>query len=115
MVTAVKTLGLAWMEFKKPKPKEIIEQFIQNGVEKLLYFSAAISADSIHSQYDIPELVHRARRPQGFLLVNMGAWNDDPQVIRAIKFKIMAVARNQYKIAWQNLTVTDEMVEIEGN
>jgi protoheme ferro-lyase len=108
-------LGLAWMEFKKPKPKEIIEKFIQNGVEKLLYFAAAISADSIHSQYDIPELVHRACRPQGFPLVNLGAWNDDPQVIRAIKLKIMAVADNQYKIPWQNITLPDVMVEMEGD
>lgn len=41
-------LGLAWMEFKDPKPA---------GATRLLFFSAAISAESIHSQYDVPELV----------------------------------------------------------
>jgi sirohydrochlorin ferrochelatase len=111
----LENLGLAWMEFKKPKPANIIEQFIQNGVEKILYFPAAISADSIHSQYDIPELVHRARRPQGFPLVNLGAWNDDPQVIGAIKSKIIAVAENQSKVAWKNLALQGEMVEREGD
>ena len=85
-------LGLAWMEFKKPKPAELVEQFVKNGVEKVLYFSAAISADSIHSQYDIPELVQRSRVPKAFPLVNLGAWNDDPLVIRAIKEKIEAVS-----------------------
>jgi hypothetical protein len=56
----------------------------------VLYFSAAISADSIHSQYDVPALVAQARVPDGFPLTNLGAWNDDPIVIRAIKEKIDA-------------------------
>jgi hypothetical protein len=84
-------LSLAWMEFKNPKPAEIIEQFVKNGVEKVLYFAAAISADSIHSQYDIPELVHKARVPKEYPLLNLGAWDDDPLVIQAIKEKIIVV------------------------
>jgi sirohydrochlorin ferrochelatase len=81
-------LCLAWMEFKNPKPAKVMERFVKNGVEKVLYYSAAISADSIHSQYDIPELVNKAQVPKGFPLVNLGAWNDDPLVIQAIKEKI---------------------------
>ena len=84
-------LSMAWMEFKEPKPARVIEQFLRNGVEKIFYFSAAISADSIHSQYDIPELVQRARLPQDFPVVNLGAWNDDPLVIQAIQEKIAAL------------------------
>jgi len=57
----------------------------------VLYFSAAISADSIHSQYDIPELVHKARVPKAYPLLNLGAWDDDPIAIQAIKEKIDAV------------------------
>ena len=83
-------LGLAWMEFKEPKPAEKVEEFASNGVEKVLYFSAAISADAIHSQYDIPALVNEARVPNGFALMDLGAWNDDPIVIQAIKEKIDA-------------------------
>jgi hypothetical protein len=78
------------MEFKEPQPAEQVEVFTGNGVEKVLYFSAAISADAIHSQYDVPDLVHEARVPDGFPLINLGAWNDDPIVIRAIKEKIDA-------------------------
>ena len=85
-------LSLAWMEFKNPKPANVIERFVKNGVEKVLYYSAAISADSIHSQYDIPDLVGKARVPKGFPLVNLGAWNDDPLVIQAIKEKIEAAS-----------------------
>ena len=78
------------MEFKEPKPAQKVEEFIRNGVEQVLYFSAAISADSIHSQYDVPALVAQARVPDGFPLTNLGAWNDDPIVIQAIKAKIDA-------------------------
>lgn len=81
-------LSLAWMEFKEPKPAEKVEDFLANGIEKLLFFSAAISADAIHSQYDIPELVYEADFPEGFPIINLGAWNDDPIVIQAIKEKI---------------------------
>jgi sirohydrochlorin ferrochelatase len=81
-------VSLAWMEFKEPKPAEIIEVFLDNGIEKLLFFSAAISADSIHSQYDTPELVYEADFPEGFPVINLGAWNADPIVISAIKEKI---------------------------
>ena len=81
-------LSLAWMEFKEPQPAIKVEEFIDNGVEKIVFFAAAISANSIHSQYDIPELVHEADVPEGFSLMNLGAWNDDPLVIQAIKEKI---------------------------
>ncbi len=81
-------LSLAWMSFKEPKPAEVVEVFLDNGVEKLLFFSAAMSADAMHSQYDIPELVYEANYPEGFPIINLGAWNDDPIVIQAIKEKI---------------------------
>jgi len=81
-------VGLAWMEFREPKVGRAVEDLGGKGIERLLYFSAAISADAIHSQYDTPELVERARLPAGVATVNLGAWNDDPLVIRAIKEKI---------------------------
>jgi hypothetical protein len=55
-----------------------------------MFFSAAISADAMHSQYDVPALVSKAKVPAGFPLINLGAWNDDPIVIQAIKEKIDA-------------------------
>lgn len=81
-------LSLAWMEFKEPQPAEKVETFYQNGIEKLLFFSAAISADSIHSQYDVPELVSEANIPDDIPILNLGAWNNDPLVIESIKEKI---------------------------
>ena len=84
-------LSLAWMSFKEPKPAPKVEEFVQNGVQKVIFFSAAISADSIQSQYDIPELVHEAQVPEDLPILNLGAWNDDPIVIQAIKEKIDAL------------------------
>lgn len=81
-------LSLAWMEFKEPKPAPKVSEYARNGVEKVLYFSTGISADAIHSQHDVPALVNQADVPAGLPLVNLGAWNDDPLVIRAIKEKI---------------------------
>ncbi len=81
-------LSLAWMEFKAPKPAKKIEEFVSSGVRQILYFSAAISADAIHSQYDVPELIHEAKIPEEIVLKNLGAWNNDPIVILAIKEKI---------------------------
>ena len=83
-------LSLAWMEFKEPKPAAKVEEFLRNGVEKVMYFSAAISADAMHSQYDVPHLIDQARVPDEVEVINLGAWNDDPLVIRAIKAKIDA-------------------------
>jgi len=90
----MENMGLAWMEFRKPQPAEKVEELIRNGVEKILYFPAAISADSIHSQYDIPKLIREAKVPAGFPLVNLGAWNDQPLVIQAIKEKIESAKIN---------------------
>jgi len=84
----LENLSLAWMEFKEPKPAAKIEEFVRNGVKQVLFFSAAISADAIHSQYDVPELIHKAKIPKDIVLKNLGAWNNDPIVIQAIKEKI---------------------------
>jgi len=86
-------LSMAWMSFREPKPATKVEEFVENGAEKVVFFSAAISADSIHSQYDIPELVNQANVPDGFPILNLGAWNDDPIVIQAIKEKINTIMR----------------------
>lgn len=83
-------LSLAWMEFREPKPAEKMEAFVSSGVEKVLYFSAAISADAIHSQCDIPALVNEARVPEELPVIDLGDWNNDPIVIQAIKEKIEA-------------------------
>ena len=88
-------IGLAWMEFRQPKPAYFIEEFVRNGVEKIFFFSASISADAIHSMYDVPELVHKAIIPDDIEVVNMGAWNNHPLVIQALKERIQEHLQNE--------------------
>ncbi len=90
-------LASAWMEFKQPEPTGKVEELARNGVEKILYYSAAISADSIHSQSVVPELVNAATVPAGVSRINMGAWNDHSTVIQAIKERIEPLLSAQAK------------------
>ena len=79
---------LAWMAFKEPNTTQVVEEMAASGVKNMIFFSAAISADGIHSQSDIPELVEKAKVSKGIEIVDLGAWNDHPLVIAAIKQKI---------------------------
>jgi hypothetical protein len=81
-------LGSAWMSFKEPKPAELMEEFVENGVSKIFYFSAAISADAMHSQIDIPQLVEEYDYPENIQTINLGAWNNHPTVIRGLKERV---------------------------
>ncbi len=83
-----KNLDLAWMEFREPCTSEAIKKLLENKVEKIFYFSAAISANSIHSMCDVPKLISKCEIPNNIDVINLEAWNDDPLVIEAIKEKI---------------------------
>jgi sirohydrochlorin ferrochelatase len=82
-------ISQAWMEFRLPKTKEGALRLAEQGVEKILVFSAAISADGIHSQYDVPAQVARGELPEHIEVINMGGWNDHPGVIEAIRTRIV--------------------------
>jgi len=81
-------LGSAWMSFKDPKPASLMADFVNNGATKIFYFSAAISADAMHSQIDVPRLVEEYDYPEGVETINLGAWNNHPTVIAAIRERI---------------------------
>jgi protoheme ferro-lyase len=79
---------LAWMEFKTPKITTAVQQLATQGVERILVFSSSISADSIHSDIQVPESVEAADLPDDVQVVNMGAWGNSPLVIEAIRQRI---------------------------
>ena len=89
-------LSLAWMEFKAPKVEEKIQEFVNKKIQKVYYFPAAISADCIHTQIDLPEQIARVDIPSDMEIVDLGGWNNDPIVIRAFKEKV-DVYIGQYK------------------
>jgi protoheme ferro-lyase len=80
---------LAWMEFKTPKITPAVAQLAARGVERILVFSASISADSIHSDIQVPEAVEAAHLPENIQVVNMGAWGNSPLVIEALRQRII--------------------------
>jgi protoheme ferro-lyase len=81
-------ISLAWMDFKEPAIDEAVRRLVERGVEKLLVFATSISASSLHRLYDIPAAVEAAGIPEEVEVVNLGAWDDDPIVIRAIKERV---------------------------
>jgi protoheme ferro-lyase len=81
-------IALAWMEFKEPDIETVSAELGRRGLEKVFVFSASISASSLHSLYDTPEAVRKAGIPASTQVINLGAWNDDPLVIQAIREKI---------------------------
>jgi protoheme ferro-lyase len=85
---AKENISLAWMEFKQPEIRAVAQELAGKGVEKLFVFATSISASSLHSLYDIPEAVMESDLPEGVEVVNLGAWDDDPLVIQAIKEKL---------------------------
>lgn len=81
-------LDLAWMEFKSPKVPERALDMATRGAKRFMYFSAGISAESLHSQYDVPKLVAKADLGPAIEPINLGAWNDHPLTIEAIAERI---------------------------
>ena len=83
----------AWMELNKPKPAVKVGELVANGVERILVYSASTSAETIHSQCDVPDLVRRVKVPEGITIINMGAWDNNLLTIRAIMERIDEAAR----------------------
>jgi protoheme ferro-lyase len=81
-------LGMAWMDFKKPNIQDLLKKFNYNKIEKLFYFAAAISADALISQVLIPEKIEKFPFLKHIQVINLGAWDAHPLVIKAIKDKI---------------------------
>jgi hypothetical protein len=91
-------LGMAWMDFKKPGIQDLLNSLNFKNIEKVFYFAASISADALISQVLIPEKMAKYTFPVQVKLINMGAWNAHPLVIRAIKEKIeMVLSENSSK------------------
>jgi protoheme ferro-lyase len=83
---------LGWMEFKQPDVTTAVQTLVTQGVQRILVFSASISADSIHSDIQVPEAVHKANLPPAIEVVHLGAWGNSPLVIEAIRQRLLECA-----------------------
>jgi sirohydrochlorin ferrochelatase len=79
---------LGWMEFQQPTITASIEQLAGRGVEKILVFATSLSADSIHSDVEVPAAVTKASLPLETRVEYVGQYGDHPLAIQAMKEKI---------------------------
>ena len=79
---------LGWMEFQQPTITESVEKLAGSGVEKILVLAASLSADSIHSDINVPAAVTKANLPSKIQVEYVGQYGDHPLAIQAMKEKI---------------------------
>jgi sirohydrochlorin ferrochelatase len=79
---------LGWMEFQEPTITASIEQLAGRGVEKILVLATSLSADSIHSDVEVPAAVVKANLPSQIQVEYVGQYGDHPLAIQAMKEKI---------------------------
>jgi protoheme ferro-lyase len=81
-------IALGWMEFQQPDIASSIRDLAGRGVEKIIVFSVSLSADSIHSDADVPHAVETADLPDDIVVEFVGQYGDHPLSIQAMKEKI---------------------------
>ena len=81
---------LSWMQFQEPTITESAKELAGSGVEKILVFSVSLSADSIHSEVEVPAAVARAELPNKIVVEYVGQYCDHPLAIQAMIEKIVA-------------------------
>lgn len=81
-------VALGWMEFQEPDITESIVELSGRGVEKVLVLAVTLSADSIHSDVEVPAAVAKANLPAEIEVEYVGQYGDHPLAIQAMKEKI---------------------------
>lgn len=80
---------LGWMEFQQPDIPASARALAGLGVERILVFAVSLSADSIHSEVDVPHAVEEAGLPEGIAVEFVGQYGDHPLAIEAMREKIL--------------------------
>ncbi len=83
---------LGWMEFQEPTITTSAQALAGRSVEKILVFAVSLSADSIHSDVDVPLAVEEAKLPKNIKVEFVGQYGDHPLAIQAMKEKIVRCA-----------------------
>lgn len=80
---------LGWMEFQEPTITASARTLAGLGVERILVFAVSLSADSIHSDVDVPHAVEQAGLPETIRVDFVGQYGDHPLAIEAMKENIL--------------------------
>lgn len=81
-------VALGWMEFQQPSITSAVRALADVGVERILVLAVSLSADSIHSDVDVPHAVAEAGLPAGITVEFVGQYGDHPLAIRAMAEKV---------------------------
>jgi sirohydrochlorin ferrochelatase len=81
-------IALGWMEFQQPDISASIQALAGRGVKRIFVFAVSLSADSIHSDVEIPMAVEAAHLPDDVSIEFVGQYGDHPLAIQAMKEKI---------------------------
>lgn len=84
------TVKLCYMEFKQPDIQSSVRALLDSGVKKILVAPVNISAESIHSEHEIPSMVESTGVPLSVAVEHLGAWNDDPLLVEELIARLNA-------------------------
>lgn len=80
---------LGWMEYQQPTITKAVSELAERGVKKILVFAVSLSADSIHSDIEVPAAVAEADLPETIQIAYIGQYGDHPLAIQAMREKIV--------------------------
>ncbi|MGB7982019.1 MAG: ferrochelatase [Candidatus Nanopelagicales bacterium] len=71
----------AWMSFRSPKVPDRVRELATRGATVVLGVPVTISADSLHSLHDTPELIRKGARGTALEVVDVSGWNTEPLLV----------------------------------
>lgn len=73
-----------WMSFRDPKVPGRVRELIDAGATTIVGVPVTISADSLHSLHDTPELVRKGAKGREVEIIDVGAWNDEDLLVEIL-------------------------------
>lgn len=74
----------AWMSFREPRVPARVRELADRGATTVIGVPVTISADSLHSLYDTPELVRKGARGTSLEVIDIGGWNTEPLLVEIL-------------------------------
>ncbi len=74
----------AWMEFREPRVPARVRELAERGARTVVGVPVTISADSLHSLHDTPQLVRKGAAGTEVEVVDVSGWNTDPLLVELL-------------------------------
>lgn len=79
-----KNITQAWLEYRKPDITETVKKILPQKPQKILYIVPFMPADGLHTLYDAPQKLEKAKVPPNTEVVRIGGWNLHPAAIAVL-------------------------------